>query len=108
MRIPGRWIAVSSHAAVVAGLLVLLLVATAVHDGPDANIGAGAAGLALLALGLPWTLGVITDAPALHDAGGAVRALVMLGPAVLNVGIGVLLACWRGRVARRRPGRTTT
>jgi hypothetical protein len=96
MRIPGRWIAVSCHAALVGGLLAVLVGTEMAHDGqPDANIGGGMAALGLMGLGLPWSL--IADAPALRHGSRAVLLLAVVGPAVLNVGIGALLAARRGR-----------
>jgi hypothetical protein len=89
MRVRGRWIVVCCHATAVACLVGGFLVAEAAYEGPDANIGAGMAGLALTGLGLPWSLG----APAEGDG----RALFVVGSAVLNVGIGAALAYWRGR-----------
>ena len=96
MRIPGRWIAVCCHAALVGGLLAVLVGTEVAHNGqPDANIGGGLAAVGLLGLGLPWSL--VADAPALRHGSRAVLVLAVVGPAVLNVGIGALVARWRGR-----------
>ena|SRR5437667_7492217 len=95
MRMPGRWIVVSCHAALVGGVLAALVATEVTHHGPDANIGGGLAALGLLGLGLPWSL--VADAPALRHGSRAVFALAVVGPAVLNVGIGALVAYRRGR-----------
>src|SRR5256885_17148240 len=101
MRIPGRWIAVCCHAALVGGLLAVLVGTEVAHDGqPDANIGGGLAAVGLLGLGLPWSL--VADAPALRHGSRAVLVLAVVGPAVLNVGVGALVARRRGRRVRSR------
>ena len=96
MRIPGRWVAVACHAVLVGGLLAALVGTEVAHHGqPDANIGGGLAALGLLGMGLPWSL--VADAPALRHGSRAVLLLAVVGPAVLNVGIGALVAYRRGR-----------
>jgi hypothetical protein len=95
MRMPGRWIVVSCHAVLVGGVLAVLVASEVTHDGPDANIGGGLAALGLMGLGLPWSL--VADVPALRHGSRAVLVLAVVGPAVLNVGIGALVAYRRGR-----------
>ncbi len=48
--------AVLTHAAVLAVLVLLFVLAEGLHDTPDANIGAGLVGLVIGVLGLPWSL----------------------------------------------------
>jgi hypothetical protein len=84
------------HAIVVAAFLVLYVLATALHTGPDANIGAGLVGLVLLVLGLPWTIPYLAGDP---GPGGGIGLVLRLGPAVINVALHALLRL----VLRRRP-----
>src|SRR5256885_717604 len=66
MRIPGRWIAVCCHAALVGGLLAVLVGTEVAHDGqPDANIGGWLAAVGLLGLGLTWSPGAAVQSPRL-------------------------------------------
>jgi hypothetical protein len=92
---PGRWIVVSCHAVLVGGVLGVLIASEVAHHGPDADIGGGLAALGLMGLGLPWSL--VADVPALRHGSRAVLVLAVVGPAVLNVGIGALVAYRRGR-----------
>lgn len=85
------------HGIVVLALLLLYVIATATHPGPDANIGAGLVGLVLLVLGLPWTFPFLAGNP---GPGGALGLVLRLGPAVLNVGLHALL---RFVLVRRKP-----
>ncbi len=97
LRSPSRRVAV--HAAVVAVLLVLFTAARLSNGAAvGADIGAGLVGLALLALGFPWTLLLFVDSARLYDLPTALWYLVTLGPAVLNVALHALLV-------RRRPAR---
>src|SRR2546423_4156791 len=99
MRIPGRWIAVCCHAALVGGLLAVLLGTEMAHDGqPDANIGGGLAAVGLLGLGLPWSL--VADAPALRHGSRPALLLAAGRPAALHVVDGALDARRRGRPPR--------
>jgi hypothetical protein len=95
-----RWGLVVCHAVVVGGLLALLGILLATHDTPDANIGAGLGGLALLVIGLPWSLPFLLDPDRFGDASNALRALVIAGPALLNL----LLHAAITAVRRRRRG----
>ncbi len=72
------------HRAVVLVLIVLYVVLTQTHPGPDANIGAGMVGLALLVLGLPWTAPFLAGAA---GPDGTLGIVLRLGPAVLNVAL---------------------
>ncbi|WP_152363544.1 hypothetical protein [Microlunatus speluncae] len=84
------------HGIVVLAFLILYVIATALHTGPDANIGAGLVGLVLLVLGLPWTIPFLAGAT---EPTGGLGLLLRLGPAVLNLALHALL-----RLAlRRRP-----
>ena len=97
LRSPSRRVAV--HAAVVGVLLALFTVARLSSGAADgADVGAGLAGLPLLALGFPWTLLLFVDPARLYDLPTTVWYLVTLGPAVLNVILHALLV-------RRRPVR---
>lgn len=100
MNLSPRWKLVITHAILVGGLLLVVLVSAWTADDPDRNVVGAAAALALIGLGLPWTASAIT-AHHLHDAHGALVALVMFGPAVLNVAIGALIAYGQGAVRRR-------
>jgi hypothetical protein len=51
--------------------------------------------LALIGLGIPWTAPA-TTAHHLHHIHGTLVALVLLGPAVLNVALGALIAYAQG------------
>lgn len=74
------------HALLVLLFLVAFLVMTGGDPAPDANIGAGLVGLALLGLGLPWSLlHQLIDSATFDDFPRAVRIVLMFGPAVLNV-----------------------
>jgi hypothetical protein len=76
---------VGLHALLVATMLVLFAAAEPVPEG-DANIGRGLAGLALLCLGLPWTLLILLiDADTHNGLTPFVRGVVDFGPAVVNV-----------------------
>ena len=80
-----RWILVGLHAFVVAAMLALF---NAAQAGPqvDANIAAGLVGLALLGLGVPWTLLILLMEPSAHNhLGRFVRGVVDFGPAAVNV-----------------------
>ena len=77
-----------AHRIVVLALLVLYVIATETHTGPDANIGAGLVGLVLLVLGLPWTAPFLAGATAPE---GLIGLVLRLGPAVLNVALHGLL-----------------
>lgn len=69
-------------------------------DDQERNVVGAAAVLALIGLGLPWTVPA-TTAHHLHDMPGTLLALVILGPAVLNVAIGALIAYGHGVMRRR-------
>ncbi len=83
------------HGIVVLAFLVLYVIATALHTGPDANIGAGLVGLVLLVLGLPWTVPFLAGGT---GPDGGLGLLLRLGPAVLNVALHALVRL----VLRRR------
>lgn len=96
-----RW--VLAHLLVVVALtlgFVLLVGSTPPNSG--VNIGAGLVAMPLLVpLGLPWSLAFIVDPGDFDDWSDATRAVVMFGPAYLNV---ALHALWwrRGRSLARR------
>jgi hypothetical protein len=72
-------------------MLALFYAAEPIPEG-DADIGKGLVGLALLGLGLPWTLLISLINP--HTYNGltpVVRGVVDFGPAVLNVFLHALL-----------------
>lgn len=100
-RLSGRW--VLAHLFVVAALTVgfaLLILSTPPNTG--ANIGAGLVAMPLLIpLGLPWSLPFFVNPYDFDDWSPASRAVVMFGPAYLNV---ALHALWwrRGRSLVRR------
>jgi hypothetical protein len=100
MGIPRRWKLVVTHAILVGGLLLVVLVSAWAVDDQDRNVVGAAAMLALIGLGLPWAASVAT-AHHLHDTYGTLVALVMIGPAVLNVAIGALIAYRQGAMRRR-------
>jgi hypothetical protein len=82
------------HLLVVVGLTVGYVVLLVVHSPNDgANMGAGLFALPLLVpLGLPWSVPFLANPAAFDDWPGGFRAVVMLGPAYVNV---VLHALWR-------------
>lgn len=82
------------HAAVIGILLALLAVMVGRTDGVDANIGAGLVLIVLLGLGLPWSLPVVLDLSAFDDLPGVVWYALRLGPALLWLGLHVLLRSW--------------
>lgn len=91
------------HATVVGLLIVLFYLARASGPETDANIGAGMIGLALLGLGLPWTMLLwLIEPGTYHGLSTTVRGLVDFGPAVLNVALHAML---RAALGRRRAGR---
>lgn len=69
-------------------------------DDQERSVVGAAAALALIGLGLPWTVPA-TTAHHLHDMHGILVALVMLGPAVFNVAIGAMIAYGHGAIRRR-------
>ncbi len=78
------------HVGAIAALAWLLYLSDVDHDpSGGANIGAGLAGLPLLALGLPWSVAI----PLLLDAapgggGGSIRfAALVAAPALINAAI---------------------
>jgi hypothetical protein len=80
-----RWTAVGLHALVVAAMLALFYAAEPIPEG-DADLGKGLVGLALLGLGLPWTLLIFLIDPQTHNGLSPIaRGIVDFGPAVLNV-----------------------
>jgi hypothetical protein len=91
-----RWTPVLMHGLVVAFLLAMFAYGVATDTGPDANIGLGILGMSVTALGVPWTAPAFA-APDLYDGlSDQVRYALLLGPAVLNIGIHALI------VGRRR------
>ncbi|HEX5597125.1 MAG TPA: hypothetical protein VFX61_14080 [Micromonosporaceae bacterium] len=96
-----RWLSVVIHAVVVGALLAAFALLYATHTGPDANIGLGLVGLPLLLLGLPWTLHYLIDPDVYAGLGGPLRSIIVLGPAVLNVGIHALIVGLSARRSRR-------
>jgi hypothetical protein len=89
-----------AHAGLVLVLSVAFLVlATAGPEG-DANIGAGLAGLPLIALGLPWSISYVSEPHAIDELA---QAVMVCGPALLNLvlhGIVLVLVGW---LRRHRP-----
>jgi hypothetical protein len=93
------------HLLVVVGLTVGYVVLLVIHSSNDgANIGAGLVALPLLfPLGLPWSVPYLANPYAFDDWPGEFRAVVMLGPAYVNV---VLHALWRRKDLL--PGKTSS
>ena len=85
------------HGILVFALLLLYVIMSATHSGPDANIGAGLVGMVLLVLGLPWTFPFLAGTP---GPDGGLGLVLRLGPALLNVALHALL---RFVLVRRRP-----
>jgi hypothetical protein len=93
-----------AHAAVVLVLVVLFLVLEAGIDrattGPTAAVGLLVPYLPLVVLGLPWSLAYWLDPYAYDDADRLTWLVVVLGPAMLNVGVHGLIRWVRGSARR--------
>ena len=100
MGLPRRWKLVVTHVVLVSGLLLVVPLSALPADDQERNVVGAGAVLALIGLGLPWTVPA-TAAPHLHDMHSILFALVMLGPAVLNVAIGASIAYGLGSMRRR-------
>jgi hypothetical protein len=107
MNLPRRWKLVIAHAILVGGLLLVGLVSELLAGDQDRNVVGAAAVLTLIALGLPWTASTAT-AHHLHHSNAALVALFMIGPALLNVAIGALIAYGQGARRRRTTRRALT
>ncbi len=95
-----RWITVALHGALVAFLMVVVLAGLATYQPGDNNLGAGLSALALMALGVPWTL-LAWDTPAWGST--EVVMLIVFASALLNVGLHAALIEGLYRLFRRRP-----
>lgn len=93
-----------AHLVLVCGLTLLFVIVALLGDPEDgANIGAGILLLPLLALGVPWSLPVITDPYRFDQVADALWYAVNLGPALLNVVLhGVLLVSYAVLRAKHR------
>ena len=78
------------------GLFTVLVAATPTDAG--ANIGAGIAGLPLLALGVPWSLPVLVAPYRFDQWSDTAHYVLWFGPAFLNVALhAVAIAVWSHR-----------
>lgn len=83
-----------AHVLVVASAYAVFVVMMTDTGEVGANIGAGLVGLMVLGLGLPWS-GLVP----LPFTGDLVDYLVLVVPALVNVGLHLLV--WRWALARR-------
>ncbi len=86
------------HMLIVVALTAVLVVAIATTP-PDsgANIGAGLIGVALLALGLPWSLPVLLEPYRFDGLSDATHFVIAFGPAFLNVALHAAVLVCAGR-----------
>ena len=98
------WLLVAHASAVLVLVAAFWLIVVATPAEAGVNFGVVLAALPLMALGLPWSLGMLAVDPyALDGSSPLLWSLIEFGPAVLNVVVH-LSVFWlvRGRRARRR------
>lgn len=95
----GLWTLVAAQAVVLLPLIYLWIgpASEAAAAGPRPNLGAGLVGMALMVLGLPWSVFVclVDNRYGLFDSGA--RDLFVLGPALLNLALTTFGVWWTGR-----------
>jgi hypothetical protein len=95
---PIRYPGLTLHSLVVGVPLALFAVLVLTGRGGGANIGAGLVLIVVLALGFPWSLPVFLDPDAVGELPGVLRYVAYVGPALLWIGVHVLVR--RRHVAR--------
>jgi hypothetical protein len=99
------WTVVVVHAAIVGLSVVALVVVSTVYYTPDANIGAGLVLMWIAALGLPWSLPILTGSVQIPETIPAwLQAGVFVLCAVMNVLVhaGIVFAVHRMRRPSQR------
>ncbi|SDS20073.1 hypothetical protein [Actinoplanes derwentensis] len=93
------WALVAAQAVVLLPLIYLWIgpASAAAATDPRPNLGAGLVGMALMVLGLPWSVFVclLDNRYGLFDSGA--RDLFVIGPAVLNMALTSFGVWWTGR-----------